>query len=544
MGLFSCKKENKTTEPDLSTNFFFDKAKGYYNKNILDSAFYNFNLAKNSFLDNKDSIGAARALANMAQIQTSKGDFFGSIKTSLESNKFLKDEKDITVTKTLTSNYNNMAIASNNLKVFDSAYIYYKKALGYANNNEDRYTCYNNIGDVLISQGNLKLAKEYLKKAILTNSSSNYSRAINNFAKAKYLDDKNYNPVPEFYKALEIREKTNDQWGKNSSFETLSEYYLNRDKNLSLDFAKRMLQTAIQNKSFDDQVIALQKIITLDPKNYLENFKRFNYINDSIQIARSRDKNQFAVVRYDLEAKNATYQRLKAKSFKQDIGIVSLILILIGGSFWYRRRQKRLKQENELKIKNNQLKISKKVHDVVANGIYQVMTKIENQENIDKNEMLDELEFVYEKSRDISYEKHDSKNEEKDFSKKISTLIGSFNNENVKTYLVGNNENIWKNLSESHQDEVYQIIRELLVNMKKHSQAKFTSLKFEKNDNALKIKYTDNGVGISDLNQQKGTGIYNTENRIETIGGDITFEKNPTGGLIIQITIPIQSKYV
>jgi hypothetical protein len=46
---------------------------------------------------------------------------------------------------------------------------------------------------------------------------------------------------------------------------------------------------------------------------------------------------------------------------------------------------------------------------MLANGIYQVMTKIENQENFDKEEALDELEFVYEKSRDISYEKPETK---------------------------------------------------------------------------------------------------------------------------------------
>ncbi|AZA52627.1 tetratricopeptide repeat-containing sensor histidine kinase [Chryseobacterium sp. G0201] len=536
--LFSCKKDNKTKESELSTNSFFEKAKEYSKKNITDSAFYNFNLAKNSFLDNKDSIGAARALANMAQIQTSKGDFFGSIKTSLESNKFLKDEKDVIVTKTLTSNYNNMAIASNNLKVFDSAYIYYEKALRYVDNNEDKYICYNNIGDVLISKGNLKLAKEYLKKAILTDNSSNYSRAVNNYAKAKYLYDKNYNPLPEFFQALEIREKTNDEWGKNSSFETLSEYYLNRDKNLSLNFAKKMLQSAIKNKSIDDQIIALQKIIKLDPKNYLENFQRFDFISDSIQTARSRDKNQFAVVRYDLEAKNADNQKLKSKSFKQDIGISTLVIILIGGLFWYRKRKKRLQQENELKIKNNQLKLSKKVHDVVANGIYQVITKIENQENIDKNEMLDELEFVYEKSRDISYEKIDAQEKDEDFSKKISKLIATFKNETVNTYVAGNDETIWKEVKPSAQEEVYQIIRELLVNMKKHSQADRVVLKFERINNFITIHYTDNGVGISGELIYKN-GLTSTVSRIENVRGEIIFDTEIEKGLKITISFPI-----
>jgi preprotein translocase subunit SecA len=95
--------------------------------------------------------------------------------------------------------------------------------------------------------------------------------------------------------------------------------------------------------------------------------------------------------------------------------------------------------------------MSKKVHDVVANGIYQVMTKIENQEHFDKDEALDELEFVYEKSRDISYEKADDKNEEREFSEKISELIGSFKSEKVNTYIAGNDREIWKDINNTAQ---------------------------------------------------------------------------------------------
>ncbi|WP_415324597.1 tetratricopeptide repeat protein [Chryseobacterium sp. MMS23-Vi53] len=203
---YSCKQENKISiEPP--TNKDFERAQIFSKNNSTDSAFYYFNLSKNAFLDKNDSIGAARALVNMAFIQNDKGDFFGSIETSLESNKFLKNENNTIAKKILTSNYNNIANASNSLKSFDSAIVYYKKAIKYADNNEAKYICYNNIGDVLISQGNLKLAKVYLEKAIHADSVDNYARALNNFAKAKYLDDKSYDPLQEIFKALEIRNK-------------------------------------------------------------------------------------------------------------------------------------------------------------------------------------------------------------------------------------------------------------------------------------------------------------------------------------------------
>jgi nitrate/nitrite-specific signal transduction histidine kinase len=181
--------------------------------------------------------------------------------------------------------------------------------------------------------------------------------------------------------------------------------------------------------------------------------------------------------------------------------------------------------------------MSKKVHDVVANGIYQVMTKIENQENFDKEKALDELEFVYEKSRDISYEKEDAKDEQ-DFSEKISNSIGSFNNDTVKTYIAGNEKNIWENVSQPKQEEIYQIIRELLVNMKKHSKASVVSFRFERINNEITIHYKDNGIGMSGAVMYKN-GLSNAVSRIEILKGQIIFDTETEKGLKVDISFPV-----
>lgn len=165
------------------------------------------------------------------------------------------------------------------------------------------------------------------------------------------------------------------------------------------------------------------------------------------------------------------------------------------------------------------------------------MTKIENQEHFDKDEALDELEFVYEKSRDISYEKADDKMEGKNFSEKISELIGSFKNETVNTYTAGNENEIWENVKKSSQEEVYQIVRELLVNMKKHSKADRVVFRFERENNLIKIFYTDNGIGISGDIIYKN-GLSSTVSRIETIGGEIIFDTKIEKGLKIKISFP------
>ena len=164
------------------------------------------------------------------------------------------------------------------------------------------------------------------------------------------------------------------------------------------------------------------------------------------------------------------------------------------------------------------------------------MTKIENQEVFDKEEALDELEFVYEKSRDISYDKTDI-HETLEFDQKISALVGSFKNNEVETYLVGNDKSIWNGLKDSSRNEVYQIIRELLVNMKKHSRASRVVFKFERINNKIQIQYTDNGIGISEGLVRKN-GLTNTDSRIEAINGEIIFDTETEKGLKIYISFP------
>jgi tetratricopeptide (TPR) repeat protein len=529
-----CKTKTNIQNENIATNYY-KKAKS--TKGNL--AFYYYNLAKNSYLENNDSSGVGRSLVNMAIIQHDNGDYYGSIETSLEANRFLKNINDSITRLSLAASYNNMGISSSYLYDFDNSIKFYKLALKYVNSPKNKYIYHNNLGDVLMSLNNYTSAKENFTLALNTNDRKECSRALNNLARAKYNENPNYDPLPEMYEALEIRNEDNDLVGQNSSYATLSNYFLDKDKKKALEYAKKMLAVSIQNNSIEDQAQALQKMVYLDSKNHLKYFKEFQILNDSLQITKSKAKNQFAIVRYDVKQKNEQNQKLvednRIDRIKRNFAIGSLSIILIAGIFWYRRRKIRLQQEKELEVKNTQLKMSKKVHDVVANGLYHMMVDVQNNPEVDKTKILNNIEKMYEESRDISHETII----EEDFSSRFVKMISSYSSPEQKVLTVGYNENIWENVSYNVQLELYYILREVLVNMKKHSSAKLASLKFEKNNDLLKIKYTDNGVGIENLNDRKGAGIHNTENRIESIGGDITFEKNPSGGLIIQITIPI-----
>lgn len=268
-------------------------------------------------------------------------------------------------------------------------------------------------------------------------------------------------------------------------------------------------------------------------------------MNDSVIINRGKAKNQFALIKSDIDKTESKNIELKAKNLQaenrvlyRNIILVTHIMLIIASIIWYIKRRKRLQQEKELEVKNTELKYSKKVHDIVANGIYQIITKLENHLDISRNETLDDLEYVYNRSRNISYDSQEQEDHSENFAEKVRKLMGYFNNDYVKTIMVGNDNYIWENVSPFNKSEIYQVLRELLINMKKHSKANRVTLRFEKTLEKVKIFYSDNGIGMNNETILKN-GMRNMVNRIENIGGYIIFETQTEKGLEVNFSIPV-----
>lgn len=544
--LLDCSKTSKKIQTVPSKNTNYTKAGIYRDAGKYDSAFIYYSFAKNDFLKINDTLGITKSLINMAIIQTDNGDFFGGIETSLEAEKFLKKNDSIT-NQLKSSNYNNLALANDELESFDNAQKYYNLALNSTQDNESKYIYFNNIGNTFLGLKNYQKARENYAKAFKTKDSISYARTINNIGRSYFVENKNSNVLPYFLNSLKIRESKNDLWGLNSSYATLADYYKENDAQKSLFYANKMYEIARKINNPDDQLEALQKIIFLEnPITSKELFKKYDLLKDSVQIERNKAKNQFALIRYETEKNKIENEKLKTekaekenKILRQNFLLLLLSIGIVAFYFWYKRRKKLLQLEKENEIRNTELRYSKKVHDVVANGLYQTMVEIQNKEKIEKENLLDQLENLYEKSRDISHEKTEEEEVLLEYSEKLSAMLTSYSCEETQILIAGNSENIWKPLSEKKKKELFYILQELMVNMKKHSSANLVVLKFEKNQENISIKYTDNGIGIQNLEKKSGSGIHNMEIRIATINGVINFEKNPKGGLIVTINISI-----
>jgi signal transduction histidine kinase len=170
------------------------------------------------------------------------------------------------------------------------------------------------------------------------------------------------------------------------------------------------------------------------------------------------------------------------------------------------------------------------------------MTTIEYKEELDKNELLDSIEELYEKSRDISYESPDTQPAAASYHQSINDLLKGFASETTRVVIVGNEPEYWENLHPAAKQNLEQVLQELMINMRKHSKASLVVVKFEKDHQTLKIKYTDDGIGLPEASKF-GNGLKNTENRIFELKGRISFEQHQPTGLTIDIHLPFAPVY-
>jgi len=192
------------------------------------------------------------------------------------------------------------------------------------------------------------------------------------------------------------------------------------------------------------------------------------------------------------------------------------------------------KREKIREIYNTETRISKVIHDELANDVYNVMSGLEA---IAPAEMMDKLEHIYSRTRNISRE-----NMEIDtgpgYLEHLTALLSAICPEDARLIISGRTISL-NYLNPEKKFVVYRVLQEIMVNMKKHSRASLVALVFTEGKKHLKIDYSDNGEGTTRQAIQNGNGLKNVENRISSINGKLTFETEKGKGLKIMILIPV-----
>lgn len=530
--LFACKNESKNAIANNSAySQNLEKGFNHLQNQMLDSAFYCFNKAE-QFAYNDDA--KVYVLLQLAVIQQQVGDFAGSEETITSA--FHNNSSP----KYLPYIYNLLGVSYLAQDNYQEAIQYYDKILNDSISELDKCIVQNNKAVVYLEQNDFQKAINIEEKIILNDSlikdKKQWAKAIDNLGYA-FLKTNNPKSLEYLIKAETIRDSINEDFEKIASYIHLSQYYQNKNQALAVKYAQKAFQSAKTINSPDDKIEALQNwIVSANPEQAKSLAIQQIKLSDSINKVRQSAKNQFAKIKYD--ASKALQEKLKTD---QHLAIILWILLTVAIIAIAIILYIRLKNKSELKqsIYKTETRISKKIHDELANDVFQALTFAETQDLSNpqnKETFLDNLDNIYLRTRNIA-----NINSEIDtgtnYQEYLFSMISSFNSTSTNV-IINAAENLnFDKVKKETKIAVYRVLQELLVNMKKHANSSIVVISLTPHHKNFEIKYSDNGQGFNKTTIQK-KGLQNVENRIYAIKGSITFDSQTNSGLKINITIP------
>ena len=553
--LFSCqeKKTIATNTKSLIKEAFSLRNKAIENKDKqnFNTAFYEFNKSKQLYEILKDSANIGFILLQMSRIQQVNGDYYGSKETVTDALPYVKKDR---VSLGLINN--RLGIADKELSLYKDAIVYYQEAAKQLPDPVEKQIPLSNIAPIYIQQKKyakaITLLESILNKKISKKlSHESLSRMEDNLGYAYFKSGMNEKGLSLMNEALQTRIEIRDTYGSIESYLHLAEYYSKKDIQKSDENAIAAYKAATKLNSVDERLESLQIIISNNHStNHSKYVQQYFTLNDSIIKVRNNFKNKFAKIKYDAKIEKDENAKLrlekaenllslqKAKYLRIVFAIAFVFLVILIAILirYYKNKNKVIAFKTSY---NTETRIAKKIHDELANDVYQVIAFAESQPlaaESTKENLLQKLDDIYGRVRGISKENNRIETGV-NFTKSMKEMLSAYNT-TERNIIVNNLEDInWEIIDDTKKITINRILQELMVNMKKHSRASLVLIKFESDPKSILIHYTDNGIGCEKTKMVKN-GVLNMESRIQSLKGAIDYDTAPDKGFKAKIIMP------
>ncbi|MFB9077015.1 tetratricopeptide repeat protein [Flavobacterium procerum] len=553
----SCQKNQNSIVKKPKNNTEVEKliaAAEFFTYKNVDSAFYYYNKAKLICNPSQNIENYVTVLNKMADLQLVLGDYAGSETTITEAIPYLKGIKNPVH---LWNTYTTLGSTYLFMGDLNNAFLFYNKALALETNEQKKLVAKNNIATVLRQQKKYDEALQIFytlsnKKEVIKNPLY-LATTLDNIGIC-YLKTKNPEALQYLNQGLKIRKEINDNLGTGNSYLHVAEYY---DKAKNPEMARKnaiesyKMLTKLHN--VDNRLMALKLIIKNSSRDDLKKYSVL-YVNlsDSIFEVRQKAKNQFARIKYDSKKEKEENLKLKTHKAENELKlerqknrnvisyvVIALTLCLVLILYFYLTSK-----ANREKIEaayNSETRISKKLHDELANDIYHTMAFAENKnlalaEN--RDQLLNNLDAIYSRTRDISKENSIIITNE-NYIVSLKEMISGFSTSKINLILNGLDTIPWHQIDRNKKITVYRVLQELLVNMRKYSEATLVGITFKKTDKNIVINYTDNGKGIDTDKMIIKNGLHNVESRITKIKGKVNLTSSVNQGFKVSFKFPL-----
>ncbi|MBA4744163.1 MAG: sensor histidine kinase [Muricauda sp.] len=566
---------------------YWDLATFLEGKGVMDSAFYNYRRALNSFsqlpVDSTSQSLKGRMLYGMARVQDSYKDYLGGEISATAAIKIFDELED---DYRLYNAYNVLGILANGMGDSEKSIASYNKAKEYLtkSNRSDKpeliWKIQNNIASVYLNNKDFVKAKQAYEQLLSTidikeSLPSIYEKALGSLAYSILNADKDVMLAEKLLnEAFAVNVATGDLYDKARLNYFYAEVLAAKgDTTRAISQAKESYTIAKETYNNDRSLDALRLLTKLDTANANAYAEEYYQLNEAIKVEERTKRDKFARIRMETDDIIEENQILTKE--KQIWVGASLLLVLFGTtamiivSLYVSNNQLKFKQkqqESNQEIYNlmlsqqgkleegkqlEQKRISEELHDGILGemlGIRLILSGLnerEDQASIEQRAaLIEKLRELEEEIRTISHElNHASYEKFHNFIVSLEDMIqGIEKSSGISCSFTYSDKVPWDNLLGDIKINAYRIIQESLKNCVKHAKCQHVSISFQAMDNQLKLVITDDGVGFDINRKKKGIGLRNIISRTKKIKGVLDIDSESGKGTTIKVTIPV--KYV
>jgi signal transduction histidine kinase len=546
----------------------------YDEKNLLDSAYYNYFQSEKFYILSKDSANIGKVKLKKAGILYDNGSFKECENELVKALILLKDKNEL---RLLYSCYNILGLNLIELKDYSKSLEYFNLAQIQLNKLEKRdtpnlefskSTCLNNIGNVYVKMENYDNAQRFYNKALSIKDLNKskpilYAMILSNLAYVKLKKGNTSEAKNMFLESYKIRDSLKSDAGIISSKYYIGQYYLSQKDTLkAIENITSCYTLSKKVKSSPDVINSLKLLTEIDTKNKKYYTKEYFSVSDSLQHAERVTRNKFARIEFETDQVEEENSILIKKNTYIITG--AILLLSIAGIFFmlYRLKTKNkdlqhiqdqqtkneeiyqllLKQQSisEESRKEERNRIAMELHDGVVNSVFTSrfnLMQLQSSESEKKSELIKELEKTETEIRKVSHELNTNLNFIDDsIIKMITNLVEVQKNEWNTQFIINIDKFVdWNKIAVESKMNTYRIIQEALQNVNKHAKAERCMVIILKTGDKTTIKITDNGIGFNTKKYKKGIGLKNINERVNAIKGTLTINSKSNKGTSIEI---------
>jgi len=554
----------------------------YIDLGINDSAYYFLLKSEKLFLRNKDSLNLAQNYIDKAFVQLYENDYSGCELSSFQSLVY-SNQKNSKVLEYQA--YNLIGISSNEMKNYENALSYHKKALNIANRHKliksynYKASSLNNIGVVFQNLNNHKEAVKNFDIALsdrflLESNPYLFSMITDNLAYSKFKL-KDFSNLPNlFFKSLGIREKNGLLSGIIINKIHLSEFFAEKKDTINAQkYALEALKLAKETKVSGDLLSSLKQLSLVEHKNVGKYSKEYIKISDSLQLEERKSKDKFARIAFEtdeiIEQKDKlTEQNRTLLYFFIGTLFLGILLFVIrtqrakNRELLLKQQQQKINEEiynlmisQQATIEENRVKekkrIAQELHDGVLGRLFGARLNLDSLNRFNDEDSINsrfnylaELKNIEQDIREIS---HDLNREKyvliNNFVAIVSNLLEEQANSFEANLVSSLDESIqWDKVSNAVKINLYRILQESLQNINKYANAKHITVELKKEDEHILLKITDDGTGFDVNTKKKGIGLQNMQSRVDECEGVFEIKSKKGKGTTTTVSVPIEKK--